>query len=231
MNAIFDKNTFYYRGRREEFVAHLEKKKRARFVSINNNVFWPGRKIFDNASIIHLIRHPKDIVISGYFYHKKGSELWNREPIKYQPLYRLQFEMDAIYNEQEKRMLNSETTYQQLLEFLPLEKGLMTEMVWVKFMHGFNPLPYYQTPSIPTFRFENIVADPVKEIEAICRHWQLTEEEVEYYCKRAIHFQKNPTYNIRDRSPYQYQNYYDDTLNVFYKKHYGNVVTRLDYPD
>ena len=163
---------------------HLKKKKRGRFIAINNNVFWPGRKIFDNAKIVHLIRHPKDIVISGYFYHKKGSELWNRETIRYQPLYRLQFEMDDIYNDQEKKMLNPETTYQQLLEYLPLEKGLMTEMVWIKYVHSFNPLPYYQTPGIQTFRFEEIMADPVKEIEAICRHWQLTDDNQQSYFRR-----------------------------------------------
>ncbi|MEO0723818.1 MAG: sulfotransferase domain-containing protein [Bacteroidota bacterium] len=231
MNAIFDRNIFYNRRRRKEFVAHLEKKKRGRFIAINNNLFWPGRKIFENARIVHLIRHPKDIVISGYFYHKKGSELWNREIIRQLPLYRLQFEMDDIYNEQEKKMLNSGPTYQQLLEFLPLEKGLMTEMVWIKYVHSFNPLPYYQALGIQTFRFEDIVTDPVKSITAICRQWQLTEEEIAYYCKRALHYQKNPTYKIRDRSPYQYQKYYDDGLNRFYKKHFGNVVTRLDYPD
>lgn len=230
MNAIFDKNKFYNR-QRKLFVKHLEKKKRQRFISINNNVFWPGRKIFENAKMVHLIRHPKDIIISGYFYHKKGSELWNREPMHRLRLYYLSFEMDDIYNEQEKKMLNPSTTYQELLENLSFEKGMMTEMVWVKYVHGFNPIPFYESPIIQTFRFEDIVAEPIKNIEAICRHWQLSEKEIEYYCQRAAHYDKTPNYKIRDRSAYQYQKYYDDDLNKFYKKHFGNVVTRLDYPD
>ncbi|MEO1261270.1 MAG: sulfotransferase domain-containing protein [Bacteroidota bacterium] len=230
MNAIFDKNKFYNR-KRKPFVKHLEKQKRTRFISINNNVFWPGRKIFKNAKMIHLIRHPKDIIISGYFYHKKGSELWNTLPIRRPHLYCLSFELDDVYNEQEKKLLNPEITYQQLLENLSFEKGMMTEIVWVKYVHTFNPIPFYESPLIQTFRFENIVEEPVKKIEEICRYWELSDQEIEYYCQRAAHFDKTPNYKIRDRSAYQYQKYFDDTLNLFYKKHFGNVVRRLEYPD
>lgn len=231
MNAIFDKNKFYNLRLRKSFVAHLEQRKKGRFIAINNNLFWPGRKIFKDAKIIHLIRHPKDVVISGYFYHKRGSESWNREPLHRLPLYHLSFELDNIYNEQEKRLLHPQTTYQQLLESLSFEKGLMTEMVYLKYVHSFNPIPYYESPLIRTWRFEDIVAEPVNKIEEICKYWQLSETEIDYYCQRAAHYEQNPNYDIRDRSAYQYQKYYDASLNKFYNQQFCNVVKRLDYPD
>ena len=61
--------------------------------------------------------------------------------------------------------------YQQLLEALPFEKGMMTDMVWLKYIMTFNPLIYYQSPFIPTYRFEDIVEKPVESIRQTCNFW------------------------------------------------------------
>ncbi|MCP3932127.1 MAG: hypothetical protein GY705_23895 [Bacteroidetes bacterium] len=181
--------------------------------------------------MIHLIRHPKDIVISGYFYHKKGSESWNTDPLLSPWINKLSFELDHILSDEEKKLLNPLICYQQLLEALSFEKGMMVEMVWLKYIHTFNPIPYYQSPIIQTYRFEDIVEKPVDSIRQICNFWQLSEEETEYYCHRADHYDRNPNYPIRNRSAYQYKEYFNDELNAFFAHHFHKVVNRLDYPD
>lgn len=231
MDAVFDKNRHYFHSQRKGFVEHLETQKPGRFISINNNVFWPERKIFQNARMVHLIRHPKDIVISSYFYHKKGSEQWTIEPIFRLWLYRLAFELDHMLNDNEKKLLDPRLTYQHLLENLPLEKGMIAEMILLKFIHTFNPIPFYQSPIIQTFRFEEMVNNMEGSIQQICQSWQLSEEETVYYTQRAAHFDQNPNYEIRDRSAYQYKKYFNKTLNHFFAQQFPNVAKRLDYPD
>lgn len=230
MGAIFDKNQ-HFRSKKELFKKHLIEKKRGRFLSINNVAMWPGRKIFDNARMIHIIRHPKDIVISGYHYHKKGSEEWNRRPLPRGKLYKFILELDHVLNEQERKLLHPEITYQQLLETLPFEKGMMAEMVWLKYIKTFNPLIYYQSKLLPTYRFEKIMEDSTEGVRKICKHWRLNEEEMEYYCNRAAFFERNPSYPIRNRTAYQYKDIFNKELNAFFNQQFNNLTKRLDYPD
>lgn len=228
MNAVFDENVFFLS--RKEFADHLKNERRERFLSINNQVFWPEREIFRKARMVHLIRHPKDLVVSGYHYHKKGAEFWTDEPISRLALYQLSFELDNIYNDEEKRLINPEMTYRRLLNSLPFEKGIMTEMVWLKYVVTFNPVPFFESPLMKTFRFEDIVDEPVKRVEDICRFWLLNEEKLEYFRKRAAFYDKHPNYEIRDRSAYQYQQIFSPSLNAFFERHFGRVATRLGYP-
>ena len=230
MAAIFDKNKHFF-GKRHEFVRHVISGKSPQFISINNTAIFPGRAIFANARMVHLIRHPKDLVISGYHYHKKGSELWNRMGLPWPKLYKFSLELDHVLDDQEKKLLPSKLSYQELLEALPIEKGMMVEMVWLKYIKTFNPLIYYQSPFLPTYRFEEIMEDPVEGVRKICRHWQLTEEETAYYCNRAQHYNHNPSYPIRNKAAYQYKEVYSKQLNQFFDQQFNQLVKRLDYPD
>lgn len=230
MGAIFDKNK-HFLGNRIGFATHLRENHPGRFISINNNIFWVERKIFDHARMIHLMRHPKDVVISGYFYHKKGPEKWTVTPLLRRQLYKFSFELNQIYNEAERKLLHPEITYQQLLEALPYEKGMMTEMIWLKHIKTFNPIVYYQAPQVKTFRFEEIMSDPPAYVRQMCTYWQLSEEEIEYYSQRAAHFNRNPSYPVRDSSAYQFKKHFNKALDQFFSKHFNDVVGRLDYPD
>lgn len=230
MGAIFDKNK-HFRDDQKGFVEHVTKKRIPRFISLNNGVVYPGRKILSAARMVHLIRHPKDLIISGYHYHKKGRELWNTLEIPKPKFYRFSLELDHVLNDQEKKMLQPGVTYQQLLESLPFEKGMMAEMVWLKYIKSFNPLIYYQSPLVSTYRFEKIMQDPVEGVRKICQHWQLSEKETAYYCERAGHYDQNPAYPIRNSAAYQYKEVYTKELNVFFDQQFNQLVKRLDYPD
>ena len=230
MDAIFDKNV-HFLGNQVEFVQHVVQNRKALFISLNNGAVYPGRKIFANAKMVHLIRHPKDLVISGYHYHKKGSETWNKMSLPKPKFYKFSLELDHVLNDEEKKLLHPEVTYQELLQGLPFEKGMMTEMVWLKYIKTFSPLIYYQSSLLPTYRFEEIMEDPVAGVRKICQHWQLSEEDVAYYCDRAAHYNRNPSYPIRNSAAYQYKDVYTKELNRFFKQQFNELVTRLDYPD
>lgn len=230
MGAIFDKNQ-HFQSNNQDFIKHLIERRSPRFISINNAVIYPGRKFFDKARMIHLIRHPKDLIISGYHYHKKGPELWNRMGFSWPKFYQFSLEMDHILNDREKKMLRPELTYQQLLEALPFEKGMMAEMVWLKYIKTFNPLIYYQSPRVSTYRFEEIMEDPVQGVQRICQYWQLTDKETAYYCDLANHYNQNPSYPIRNSTAYQYKEVYSKELNQFFKQQFNELAKRLDYPD
>lgn len=230
MGAIFDKNKHFFVNK-HDLVQHIRAGKAARFISINNTAVYPEHEIFANSRMIHLIRHPKDLIISGYYYHKKGSEQWNRLYIPWAKLYKYSLELDHVLNDQERKLLQTRLTYQELLEALPFEKGMMVEMIWLKYVQTFNPLIYYQSSVLPTYRFEEIMEDPVGAVRKICQHWQLTEQETAYYCERADHYNQAPSYPVRDKSAYQYREVYTKELDRFFKQQFNHLVRRLDYPD
>lgn len=214
MSSAFDKN-YHFRGNRKRFVQHLEGVKAPRFISLNNQVLWPDRKIFSDALMTHTIRHPIDLIISGYFYYKKSPEKWTVDTMRRLWLYFFSFELDTILNTREKKLLSSEISYQQLLNELPFEKGMMVEMVWLEYIKTFNLLVYYNCEKILTLRFEDIVQDLQEEIQKMCSHWQLDEEQIAYYVDRAVFFTKRPIYPIRNKSAYQFRNYFNKDLDSF----------------
>ena len=88
-------------------------------------------------------------------------------------------------------------------------------MVWLEYIKTFNLLVYYNCEKILTLRFEDIVQDLQEEIQKMCSHWQLDEEQIAYYVDRAVFFTKRPIYPIRNKSAYQFRNYFNKDLDSF----------------
>ena len=75
--TVFFKNIFIggfsFGSSPEKFLAHLNNQNRSTFAALNNRVLDTKIPPLQDSKIFHVIRHPKDIIVSGYFYHKKGA--------------------------------------------------------------------------------------------------------------------------------------------------------------
>jgi len=228
MNRVFPQNR-HFLAMYEQFVRHLEAGNEPRFVSLNNCVLMPERKIFKNARILHLIRHPKDIIVSGYFYHKRGAEGWTEAALPYRFSQVLLAELRYFLNDKEHRFVAGCPSTVELLSELPQSKGFMAEMVWLKYWKGFNPVPYYECPWIRTMRFEDIVADQRRAVLEMCDHWEIPEQSREEYAERAESLSRTPTSHVRDSSPEQHLQWFDADVEAFYERQFNGIHRALDY--
>ncbi len=231
MNSIFDDGKHFLDLDYRKFVEHIETETPTEFIAINNYLFKPDRKIFSDAKIVHLIRHPKDLIVSGYFYHKRGAEVWTQISMPYRLSCCYLRELRNILSEQEKEILRGLPSMQEMLNSLDLEKGMMLEIVWRKYEKDFNPVPYYKCSNIQTFRFENIMQDPYTAIEEMCAFWKLDDEKTAYYLERLTDVHKQPSSHIRDSSSYQYKEHFNINLDAFFENAFHGMQLDLGYPE
>lgn len=70
-----------------------------------------GCKIFVNVKMVYLICYFKDLVIFGYYYYKKGLEIWNKMLLFKLKFYKFFLELDYVLNDEEKKLFYLEVIY------------------------------------------------------------------------------------------------------------------------
>lgn len=106
----------------------------------------------------HMIRDPRDVIISAYFYH-----LWTKEEWAHIP----------------RKSLNN-LTYQEYLNSFNQEEGLLAEMRGtsqevIKEMSSWN----YNNPNFIEFKYEDIIQNEEKVFYNIFKHYNFREEAIE----------------------------------------------------
>jgi hypothetical protein len=107
----------------------------------------------------HLIRDPRDVVVSGYFYHLWTDELWATVP-------RERFD-GRSYREELNRVDRSEG--------LLLEIGLTGSMQLREML-----LWDYQQPEFLELRYEELIADEVAGFTRVFEHYGFSPKAIEY---------------------------------------------------
>jgi hypothetical protein len=115
-----------------------------------------GARLFRGS---HVIRDPRDLVISGYEYHKKTNEDWCRRP-----------------NPRRMRGLS----YQAELLELNEHDGLMAEIDYVARRTGAEMGAWnYEQPEFLEIRYEDAFADEIATFERLFRWYGFSEKAIE----------------------------------------------------
>ncbi len=138
----------------------------------NTDIFMEYMSRIDVAKLpnyvgSHMIRDPRDVVISAYFYH-----LWTKEEWAHIP----------------RNSLNNQT-YQEYLNSLSQEEGLLAEMEGtskevIEEMSQWN----YNNPNFFEFKYEDIITNEPEVFSKIFQHYQFNQEAVENCIKIAGKF-------------------------------------------
>lgn len=105
----------------------------------------------------HMIRDPRDVVVSGYFYHLWTAEAWAHEP---------------------KAELGGQT-YQQHLKSLPIEAGLIAEIDKCKFVFNKMRNWNYRNPAIRELKYEAVFTDPDTQFRRLFKHYGFHDTAIE----------------------------------------------------
>jgi len=105
----------------------------------------------------HMIRDPRDVIVSGYFYH-----LWTTEPWANRP--------NARYGGR---------SYREELNRLDQHDGLLLEIerIWRDQLRDMLAWDYSQ-PEFLELRYENVIVDDVGSFEQVFRHFGFADHEV-----------------------------------------------------
>jgi hypothetical protein len=167
----------------------------------------------------HLVRDPRDVVVSGYFYHRWTDEHWVHQPVDW-------------FGGQ---------SYKEQLEVLGREEGLMFELEQacqseIRHMGTWN----YAQPEFLELRYEDLVANESEGFERLFRHYGLTERAI----ARALDIVDDNSFqrqtgrhigeiaqheHLRSGKPGEWRDYFSPDHIARFKELAGDVLITLGY--
>ena len=194
--------------------------------SVNNHALDLSR--YDSYRITRFIRDPRDLVVSGYFYHRRAAEDWCNTVSPDEEAF-------AIVNGNVPAALrDSSHSYASLLQSLDVEEGLLAEIEFRK--RHFESMREWPTddPDIRLFRYEDILE---REAEAM---WEiLTFLEFPWHAallggllaKRhsATSRRQSASTHVRDPRAGQWREHFTPRVEREFDSLYADLVTRYGY--
>lgn len=169
----------------------------------------------------HMIRDPRDMVVSGYHFHKWTDEAWAHVP-----------------SEQ-----HGGRTFQERLQETDKKEGLMIEIERFCKSDLQDMLHWdYDDPRIIEIKYEEIMANEGQHFAAIFRHYGFDEQAVQRsveiarvfsfrnVSKRSVGDVEEETH-LRSGKSKQWQDHFDEDHKAYFKQLAGNAVVQLCYED
>lgn len=167
----------------------------------------------------HMIRDPRDIVVSGYFYHQRAREDWLQIPLE---------RFGGL-------------TYQQHLLSVDRKQGLMTEIFKVATWDIPSMVAWdYNRAEFVELRYEDAMADEQSALRRLFLHYEFNDRAVNAGLQivermRRAHATEVASYgtaaagHARSGQPGEWRDYLDDDHIDFFKASTGDALLRLGY--
>jgi len=168
----------------------------------------------------HVIRDPRDLLVSAYLYHLRTDEEWCCKP------------------NPNHRDLPPDVSYQQHLNGLSREQGLLYELSNVSGGIIDNMGRWdYADPRFLELRFEDVVGNERRTFARIFRWYgmpwryrrQAVELAVSWSLGRISANEPAARHARRGSRPGQWQDFFTPRVKDAFKQRYGDVVVRLGY--
>ena len=169
----------------------------------------------------HMIRDPRDMVVSGYHYHLWTEEEWARIP----------------------REKYDGKSFQDALNAVGKKRGLMLEMERFCQSDLQDMLEWdYDDPAFLELKYEEIIADERTHFEKLFRHYGFHTDAIEEGLKVAEHYSfqnvserdigdVEEESHLRSGKSSQWEDHFDDELKTHFKKLAGDAVVQLGYEE
>jgi hypothetical protein len=166
----------------------------------------------------HMIRDPRDMVVSGYFYHLWTHEAWVQVP-------------EARYDGR---------TYQQYLNAVDRETGLLEEIERCAFTFGRMAAWRYDDPRFFEIRYEDLMGDSEALFRRLFTHYGFAPEAVEVALEiaRRNSFERRAGRapgQVQERSvlrsgrPGQWREHFTPGVKARFQEAYGDLLIQLGY--
>jgi hypothetical protein len=228
MGAVFNRCLPWSRGYRH-YNSHLsdfcDGFRAHRVSSINNRALDLER--LGPFRLSRFIRDPRDLVVSGYFYHRRGAEDWLRIE---SPTDEDWYFANARVPEGLRRAGGSFAAY---LQSLPEEDGLLAELE-LRTPH-FDSMADWpaQHPHIRTWRYEDVVGNEVAVFRELFDFYAvspLVRRLGLWFAGRYSLRRRGPDPHVRNPASGQWRRHFTPRVQETFDARYAGLVRRLGYP-
>lgn len=196
-----------------------------RVTSINNRALDLER--LGGFRISRFIRDPRDLIVSGYFYHRRGAEAW----ITMESPTALDW---YFANGQVPDGLRAtKSSFADYLSSIPEEEGLLAELEF-RAPH-FESMARWPTehPDIVTWRYEDVIADGPAVFRQLFDFYGLSLLERRlgnWFAKRYSISGRTGDPHIRNPTSGQWRKHFTPRVKQAFDARYAGLIRRLGYP-
>lgn len=182
--------------------------------------------LFEDIKVSRFIRDPRDLLISGYFYHKRSAEDWcnhiNPEDLDW-----------GIVNGAIPKAIPKDTSFSQYLNKVSIEEGLLAEIEFRKY-HFKNMLNFNDSDSrVQTYRYEEIIGNEEHIFNKIFSFFEIppiakkiSSHYVKKYSATSI---LNKSDHIRNPNSGQWKKYFTPKVEDRFNEKYTDLLIKLGY--
>lgn len=228
--ALFNRTLFFYGGRYrhfrsniKDFYANLE---RYRALSLSNCV--PDLNRLGDFRMTRFIRDPRDLIVSGYFYHCRCNEKWTLLP---DPRDEDLQEVNGCI----PVGLRSGESYSDFLKRVPLEEGLIAELQFRK--HHFDSMMAWPVNDarIRVLRYENVLGQEKKAFRQMFEFYGLSEATIRiglFFAERyAVKSSGKAHRHVRNPEVGQWQKYFTESVSSYLDECYPDLISHQGYKE
>ncbi len=193
--------------------------------SVNNRCIDLTR--FERLRLSRFIRDPRDLVVSGYFYHLSGKEAWTAIV---QPSESDWYFANGVIP---GGMRNQPVTFSEYLRSLPIEEGLLAELEFRR-NHFQSMLEWPERhPDIVTFRYEDVVRDEPGAMEQLFKFYGFNGVEKvigNWLAKRHAVDRVGVDAHVRNPASGQWREHFTPRVRRIFDRRYAGLIRKLGYP-
>jgi hypothetical protein len=196
-----------------------------RVASINNRALDLER--LGRFRISRFIRDPRDLVVSGYFYHRRGAEPWVTMPTPGESDW--YFANGNIPG----GLRASGMSFSGYLSSLSEEEGLLAELEFRR--HHFESMAAWPAahPDIVTYRYEDVVADGPRVFRELFGFYGMSALERwlgAWFARRHSAQRRTADPHIRNPASGQWRQHFTPRVREVFDAEWAHLVERLGYP-
>lgn len=173
------------------------------------------------------LRDPRDLVVSGYFYHRRGAETWVTID---SPTAEDWYFANAVVPDALRAHGGSFAEY---LQSVPEEEGLLAELE-LRRAHFESMITWPAShPDIVTYRYEETVGHETQVFRDLFDFYRLSPMERRLgllFVRRYSLRSRRPDHHVRDPAPGQWRRHFTPRVRQAFDAQYAGLVKQLGYP-
>lgn len=228
MRSVFNRCLAWSGGYRH-YNSHLEDFYKGfrehRIASVNNRSL--DLESLGEFRISRFVRDPRDLVVSGYFYHRRGAEDWvSIEAPTADDWYFANGVVPAA-------MRGEQISFAGYLQSIPEEEGLLAELEFRR--HHFDSMARWPNrhPKIVTYRYEDIIGNETRVFQELFEFYGLSSIERQlgdWFARRYSIRKRSTDPHVRNPAPGQWRRHFTPRVKRAFDAEHGALMELYGYP-